>query len=193
MDEIPETAVPRESIEVQNVVGTGDLGRELDLMAVARDLPETKYDPNQMPGLLYAPSSTEATVLMFASGKLIVMGNPSKERLRENFEECIAAVSALGVPALDPSEVEIVNIVAGADFGTQLNLSAVAVGLGLENSEYEPEQFPAVVYRPAAADTTTMIFGSGTVEVTGATDLATVETAVERVTTRLADLGVLDR
>jgi TATA-box binding protein (TBP) (component of TFIID and TFIIIB) len=41
MSEMAETAAPTETIEVQNVVGSGDLGRELDLAAVAGDLPET--------------------------------------------------------------------------------------------------------------------------------------------------------
>jgi transcription initiation factor TFIID TATA-box-binding protein len=192
MGETAETPVSMDSIEVQNVVGTGDLGRELDLVAVAANLPKSRYD-EQMPGLLYRPPAADVSVLMFASGKVIVMGNPSEEHLRQNFAKCVEALSDIGVPGLEPSAVEVVNIVAGIDVGKQLNLNAVAVGLGLENCEYDPEQFPGLVYRSDTFEAVVMVFGSGTVEVTGATDLATVETAVETITTRLADLGLLDR
>lgn len=48
---------------------------------------------------------------------------------------------------LEP-EIHVQNIVASADLKTDLNLNAIALGLGLENIEYEPEQFP----RPGLQD-----------------------------------------
>jgi len=47
---------------------------------------------------------------------------------------------------LEP-EIHVQNVVASADLKTDLNLNAIALGLGLENIEYEPEQFPGLVYR----------------------------------------------
>jgi len=44
-------------------------------------------------------------------------------------------------------EIKVQNIVASADLHSVLNLNAIAIGLGLENIEYEPEQFPGLVYR----------------------------------------------
>ena len=59
-----------------------------------------------------------------------------------------------------------------------LDLSALAIGLGLEFTEYEPEQFPGLVYRPTNYDCVMLIFGSGKVIITGTTDVDLAEEAV---------------
>jgi transcription initiation factor TFIID TATA-box-binding protein len=74
------------------------------------------------------------------------------------------------------------------DIGQQLNLSALAIGLGLEFTEYEPEQFPGLIYRPANLDCVLLIFGSGKVIITGATG---VESAEEAVTGLLEQIDTL--
>jgi transcription initiation factor TFIID TATA-box-binding protein len=192
MNEPVETPVPVETIEVQNVVGSGDFGRELDLAAVARDLSETEYDPEKMPGLLYRSPAIEATVMVFESGKAIVMGSTSGDGTRKAFRECVADLRSLGISLTDLSAIEIQNIVARADFGAQFHLSAVAVGLGLEQVEYEPEQFPGLVYRLGTPEAVVLLFGSGKAVIVGVTERTSIETAVERFATRLADLGLLD-
>jgi len=40
------------------------------------------------------------------------------------------------------TRITVQNIVTSADLGESLNLNAIAIGLGLEHIEYEPEQFP---------------------------------------------------
>jgi transcription initiation factor TFIID TATA-box-binding protein len=192
MSEMAETAVPTETIEVQNVVGSGDLGRELDLAAVAMDLPETEYNPEKMPGLLYRTSAPEATVMLFASGKVVVMGTTTDEGMRRAFKKCVTTFRNLGMSLDDVSELEMQNIVASAEFGERVNLTAAAVGLGLEQVEYEPEQFPGLMYHLAAPEVVVLLFGSGKAVVVGATECESIETAVETVATRLTDLGLLD-
>jgi transcription initiation factor TFIID TATA-box-binding protein len=192
MSEGMEATALSETIEVQNVVGSGDLGRELDLAAVATDLPETEYDPEKMPGLLYRSPAAEATVMVFESGKVMVMGSASNDGTRRAFNECVADLRSLGIPLNDLSEIDIQNIVARADLGEELHLSAVAVGLGLEQVEYEPEQFPGLVYRLGTPEAVVLLFGSGKAVIAGATERTNIEAAVERVATRLTDLGLLD-
>jgi len=48
-----------------------------------------------------------------------------------------------------------------------LNLNAVALGLGLENIEYEPEQFPGLVYKIKRPKVVVLIFRSGKLVITG--------------------------
>lgn len=192
MNEMDEATASVETIEVQNVVGSGDLGRELDLATVAMDLSGAEYDPEKMPGLLYRPPAAEASVLIFESGKLMVMGAASRDGTRRAFKECVAALRDLGVSVPDPADIDIENIVAAADFGDRLSLNAVAVGLGLEHVEYEPEQFPGLVYRLETVDAVVLLFGSGKAVITGTTERATIETVVKTVVTRLTDLSLLD-
>lgn len=56
-----------------------------------------------------------------------------------------------------------------------LNLNALAIGLGLEVTEYEPEQFPGLVYRPAEAANVVLLFTSGRVVITGSPNLDAAE------------------
>lgn len=183
---------PTETIEMQNVVGAGDLGRELDLMAVSTDLSRTEYDPEKMPGLLYHSAATEATVMVFESGKVIVMGAASSEGTRRAYSEWVDDLRSLGLSLSDRSEIDIQNIVASADFGEQFHLSAVAVGLGLEQVEYEPEQFPGLVYRLDNSNVVVLLFGTGKSVVVGAINQAGIETAVERIASQLAAIGMLE-
>jgi len=64
--------------------------------------------------------------------------------------------------------VTIRNIVSSADLGERIDLNAVAVGIGLEDIEYEPEQFPDLVYCPEEREVVALLFGTGKTVITGA-------------------------
>jgi len=87
--------------------------------------------------------------------------------------------------------VKVQNIVASADLGTDLNLNAIAVGLGLENVEYEPEQFPGLVYRLTDPRVVVLIFGSGKMVVTGGKSPEDAQKAVEKISKELKMLGLM--
>jgi len=63
-----------------------------------------------------------------------------KQRANKVFEK----LKAMGIDIPKKPEITIQNIVASADLHTVLNLNAIAIGLGLENIEYEPEQSPVL-------------------------------------------------
>ena len=56
-------------------------------------------------------------------------------------------------------EVKVENIVASTSFSEKLDLDVIAQSL--EEAEYEPEQFPGLVYRLAHPKTATLLFRSG--------------------------------
>jgi transcription initiation factor TFIID TATA-box-binding protein len=187
-----ESGDPTDTIEIQNVVGVADLERELDLPTVAMDLENADYEREQFAGLLYRPHDATATVMTFRSGTVTITGAASTDDMRAAFNEYVAALHDLGIPVGDTPTPEVTNIVATADLGERVNLNAVAVGLGLERTEYEPEQFPGLVYRLNTPAVVLLLFGSGKLVVTGATNRESIETAVETVATQLADLSLLD-
>ena len=76
-------------------------------------------------------------------------------------------LNGIGIKTLENPEITVQNIVASADLHTILNLNAIAIGLGLENIEYEPEQFPGLVYRIDVPKVVVLIFSSGKLVVTG--------------------------
>jgi transcription initiation factor TFIID TATA-box-binding protein len=79
--------------------------------------------------------------------------------------------------ALDSLEVEVndykfehVNSVFMESLDQGVDLETTTIALGLENTEYEPEQFPGLIYRPPSFGVTLLLFASGKIIVGGTTD-----------------------
>ncbi len=82
------------TIQIQNIVATGDLGGSVDLERIAYALNKTIYDPEQFPGLIYRMDDPKVTVLIFTSGKFVLAGAKKEEetsraatRLQETLEQ----------------------------------------------------------------------------------------------------------
>jgi transcription initiation factor TFIID TATA-box-binding protein len=97
----------------------------------------------------------------------------------------------IGIKTIENPEITVQNIVASADLQAVLNLNAIAIGLGLENIEYEPEQFPGLVYRIDDPKVVVLIFSSGKLVVTGGKSPENCEQGVEVVRQQLDSMGLL--
>lgn len=181
-----------ESIQIENVVASTAISQELDLEALATDLGPTKYDPENLPGLIYQLEEPDATGLLFRSGKVVCTGASSIDNVQTALEKLFDELRALGID-IDPSpDIEVQNIVSSADLGQPLNLNAIAIGVGLEAVEYEPEQFPGLVYRLDDPGVVVLVFGSGKLIITGGKARADAFRALEVIESRLADLGLFN-
>ena len=65
------------------------------------------------------------------------------------------------------------------------------MGLGLENVEYEPEQFPGLVYRIDEPKVAMLIFNSGKIVCAGARNEDDISIAVEKLKKDLIALDLL--
>ena len=99
----------------------------------------------------------------------------------------------LGIDVYKDTEIVIQNIVAISDLGGELNLNEVAMALGLENVEYEPEQFPGLVYRIKEPRVAMLLFGSGKIVCTGARKVTDVSLAVDKLSVELTSLGLIHK
>jgi transcription initiation factor TFIID TATA-box-binding protein len=182
---------PVATLETQNVVASSGIDQEIDLKSVAMDLKGADFDPEKFAGLIYRPDDAKATCLIFRSGKITCTGAGSIEEVQETVHAAVDALVELGIQAESP-DVTVQNIVSSADLGESLNLNAIAIGLGLESVEYEPEQFPGLVYRLDDPDVVALLFGSGKMVITGAKTRDEAETALEQVVSQLSDLDLLN-
>ena len=57
--------------KVQNIVATLDLHKRLDVKRVIGSLSNYIYEPDNFPGVIYKPSGSGVSCLMFASGKVV--------------------------------------------------------------------------------------------------------------------------
>jgi transcription initiation factor TFIID TATA-box-binding protein len=183
---------PKETIAIENVVASTGIGQELDLQSVAMDLEGADYDPEQFPGLVYRTRNPKSAALIFRSGKIVCTGAKSTDDVNESLHRVFDELRELDIPIGDDPEITVQNIVTSADLGRTLNLNAIAIGLGLENIEYEPEQFPGLVYRLDEPDVVALLFGSGKLVITGGKRPEDAAEAVDVIVDRLADLGLLE-
>lgn len=183
---------PVASLTIENVVASAGVDQELDLAAVAADMDQAQYDPEQFPGLVFRMEEPKAAALIFRSGKLVVTGARSLAAVATAVETTFDTLRDLGVSVPMEPDFTVQNIVTSGDLGQELNLSTVAVGFGLEAVEYEPEQFPGLIYRPTDVETVILLFGSGKIVVTGGTHPDDAEETITIVRQQLDDLGLLD-
>ena len=177
---------------IVNIVGTSKIGEDFDLHSLALDLEGAEYEPEQFPGLVYRIKEPKAAFLIFKSGKVVCTGTRSAKEAQTALYAATANLKDTGVDVLPNPRIDIVNIVASADLTSEtLNLNQVAMGLGLENIEYEPEQFPGLVYRMKQPKVVMLLFSTGKVICTGGKQDEDVKQALVKLQAILEEHGFL--
>jgi transcription initiation factor TFIID TATA-box-binding protein len=179
------------SLQTENVVASTRIDQEVNLETLANDLKGVSYDPESFPGIVYRIREPKAASLIFRSGKIVCTGAQSRAEVREAISITFDELSELGLTVPDEPEVIVQNMVTSGELSASLNLNAIAIGLGLENVEYEPEQFPGLVYRMNEPKVVTLLFGSGKLVITGGKRPEDAEETIKNVQSRLSELGLL--
>ena len=178
-------------INVQNIVASATFAEKLDLDMIAQSLEDAEYEPEQFPGLVYRLSEPKTATLLFRSGAANCTGAKNVEDVRKTVDIIAGKLKKLGVEVYKNPEIIVQNIVATADLGGELNLIETAQGLGLENVEYVPEQFPGLVYRIKEPKVAMLLFSSGKIVCAGARSKEDISKAVEKLSKELTSLELL--
>lgn len=154
-----------------NIVASGDLHQPVPFERLP-ELPSAtyKYDPKIYHGAYILLSRGKATI--YRSGKYIIYGLAALDEVDTSYREFLTRISPLIDPSL-ASPPEVRNIVGMDDFQIEIPLLQLVVALRMEQVEYEPEQFPGLIYRGDAG--TALIFSSGKVILAGFKDLDSME------------------
>ncbi|WP_423793089.1 TATA-box-binding protein [Methanocaldococcus indicus] len=166
-------------LKIVNVVVSTKIADSLDLEEVALVLENAEYEPEQFPGLVCRLSIPKVALLIFRSGKLNCTGAKSKEEAEIAIKKIIKELKDAGLDVYENPEIRIQNMVATADLGIEPNLDDIA--LMVDNTEYEPEQFPGLVYRMDDPKVVVLIFGSGKVVITGLKSLEDGKRALKKI------------
>lgn len=152
-------------IKVVNIVVSASLGQDIPLEKMAATLSNTEYNPEQFPGLVIRIKEPKTSALIFSSGKIVCTGARSMDKVHESIKKIIKSLEKIKVKIKGVPEVKIQNIVAAGSVGMDLNLNMLA--MRLDNTEYEPEQFPGLVYKLPDQKATFLLFSNGKVVCTG--------------------------
>ncbi len=180
------------NMKIENVVASSSLCMELDLHAIEDALEGSEYNPEQFPGLVYRIKKPKTATLLFRSGKVVCTGAKSLADVKIAIAQVVKDLEKADIFVQIEPDIEVQNIVASSDLKQEINLNAVAISLGLERVEYEPEQFPGLVYRLDVPKVVVLLFGSGKLVCTGARQPSDVEVAVAKIAEELRNAGLID-
>ena len=178
-------------INIENVVASATIAEELNIEAISKLLDDADYEPEQFPGLIYRLKKPKVATLIFRSGKVVCTGAKSIDSVRNAFELLTQRLKDAGISVVKNPEITVQNMVATWDTGYALNLTTITLSFGLERVEYEPEQFPGLVFRLSDPKIVMLFFGSGKVVCTGAKSIEDLERAVDIVEKELKAAGFL--
>jgi len=182
---------PEESLKIENIVASAKVTDSLDLPSLASQLKDAEYNKKRFPGVVLRMQDPKIAALVFGSGKVVLTGAKSIDNLSRGLEILVEKLRALGIEITENPTYKVQNIVTSADLGTPINLNKIAVGFNLDKIEYEPEQFPGLVYRLDDPKVVVLLFGSGKLIITGGKVAEDAQRAVRRILSELSSLGLI--
>lgn len=159
----------KKEIKVVNIVVNANLGHAVPLEKMAATLSNTEYNPEQFPGLVIRIKEPKTSALIFSSGNIVCTGAKTIDEVHESIKKIIKSLEKIGIKITAMPKITIQNIVASGTIGMALNLNTLA--MKLKNTEYEPEQFPGLVYKLGGSEgakrATFLLFSNGKIVCTG--------------------------
>ncbi|MCW1291925.1 MAG: TATA-box-binding protein [Candidatus Parvarchaeota archaeon] len=165
---------------VVNLVASITLDTKLPLSKMKTKLPNARYNPERFPGLVLKYEDIKPTFLAFGSGKLVCVGGKTRKDIDEAMVRLKKDLKKLGIDIGNNYDIKIQNIVVTSDLGRPVDLNRMAYEL--DDTQYNPEQFPGLVYRLELneKDTVTfLIFGKGKIVCGGAKDEKQIEKGID--------------
>jgi len=178
------------SVKVENVVVFATLGKPIELNKISRELQSAEYSPESFPGVIYRIKDPAVAALIFSSGKIVCTGARSIDMARSGVEKVLGDMRALGVDIPENYDLKVENIVASTQIEAKVKLNLEEIAFTLENSEYEPESFPGLVFRLTEPRVAFLLFGTGKIICTGSRSEDDIHTALGSLKERLQDLGI---
>ncbi len=176
------------TLRIENVVASINLGCELALYKILEKYKDIEKK-NNFPGLVAKINNPKATVLIFASGKLVCTGVRLPRNIPVVVKKIISKIKKADIAIENEPIVKIENIVVRGDFHQSINLDVTS--LILNSAIYEPEVFPGLIYKVTDPKICFLIFSSGRIIVTGSNNEEIIKKSVKKLAINLKKNGVL--
>ncbi|MBU2634365.1 MAG: TATA-box-binding protein [Nanoarchaeota archaeon] len=173
----------RTEIKIQNIVVSTSLEHDIPLIKLAETLPNTEYNPEQFPGLVMRIKDPKTSALIFSSGKVVCTGAKSLTKVKESISKIIKNLAKINIRIKIKPKIVVQNMVASGSIKMDLNLNSLA--MKLPNTEYEPEQFPGLVYKLQGTRATFLLFSNGKIVCTGTRSETKLREAVAQLVVNL--------
>ena len=175
--------------KINNVVATVylDLSEKLDLINIARKVPESEYNPEKFPGLVFRLDSPRASFLIFSTGSMVVTGLKNVKLIDKAVSKLMKILKGFGLKLPEPN-IKIQNFVASGDLHIPIDLNKAV--LLMEFAMYEPEVFPGLIYHMKDPKAVFLIFSTGKIVCTGVKNEEMVKKAILKLNRLIHELQI---
>ena len=163
-----------ESLKIENIVASGVIADSIDLVALSEKVENCELNKKRFPGAVYRIADPKIAALIFSTGKIVLTGIRNDKALADGLAIVIKSLKVAGIKPLKEPKIAVTNMVCSYNLGTRINLNKIVIALNVENIEYEPEQFPGLVYRIKEPKLVVLLFSSGKIILTGGRNLEDV-------------------
>lgn len=112
---------------VQNVVSFAKMNTDnetLDLKLIAEKAEGCRYNKKRFPAVIMRKTKPKSTILVFKSGRMIIIGSESEADAEKAARAAIRDVAkALSLKLKMEGNFKVTNIVANADLGCKINIA----------------------------------------------------------------------
>ena len=177
-------------MKIVSTMGSGSLGREVELEALASELQEhygesleTSFHGSSM---VTIKLNSGPAYTVYRTGTFQIRGASDEDALDESVTEFREMLDAVGFSIGDFSFRQATSVFT-EELGQNIELEVLSLTLGLENTEYEPEQFPALIYRPPEYSVTFLVFSNGKLIIAGTKSRPEAKDALDHLKGELPD------
>lgn len=174
---------------VDNIVATVtmEIKKPIDLLKIARKIADSEFNPERFPGIILRIKNPKTTFLVFSTGKMVVTGANSELHIKKAVKNIINKLNKIGIKLSDYT-IKIENFVSSGNLHTPLDLNRAV--LLIENSMYEPEIFPGLIYYMQTPKAVLLVFSNGKFVCTGAKSESIVKQAIKKLNTIINNMDI---
>ena len=178
-------------VKIDNIIANTKIAKELNIEEIAEKISEFSYDPDQFKGLTFKLTEPKTAVLILPDGTLICTGAKKNSEIEESFRIIANMMKKAGIKIKAKPKIEIQNVIASTDVKQELHLSSISQALIMENVNYQPEQFPGLIYNMDETGALILIFSSGKIVCNGLKNEKDAKEAIEKIKEKLCSIGAL--
>ncbi len=174
-------------IKVENVIVASHLGKKVELVKLATEIPNARYSSSGNPSVIIeidmnsskfiGSKRLKAAGILFANGKLIVTGVTSLDEGKEVVGNLRNLIKPLDSKINMKRAIKLENMVVKSNINSTIDLQTLA--LTIPNAEYDPSRFSGLVLRMDEPDASFIVFQSGVLIVTDIISLAKAKKALK--------------
>jgi transcription initiation factor TFIID TATA-box-binding protein len=167
--------IKSEEIQIANVVATVTLTSPLDLVSLHKRIPQTEL-PGKSPWLKLRLKPDNTYTAFYKSGKFLIT-TKHPEKIDDIAQQVLGILHVAGID-VEIVKSEIHNIVVKAKIPLKKPIELIIANLDPKKAEFEPEQFPALVYKDWGVSF--LLFSNGSCIVTGLKDVNDAKPVIEK-------------